>query len=104
MVARTRPSRRSHRARSNYAAMLANDEDERRDGTGSEPIFQSVAEQLNAAGIEYQTPFAVGATPEAGLSDREIIKREGTLEYQLAIVPPLRDFGTNCNASRNVRA
>ncbi len=70
-----------------YAAMLANDEDERRDGTGSEPIFQSVAEQLNAAGIEYQTPFAVGATPEAGLSDREIIKREGTLEYQLAIVP-----------------
>jgi hypothetical protein len=44
-----------------YAAMLANDEDERRDGTGSEPVFQSVAEQLSAAGIEYQTPFAVGA-------------------------------------------
>jgi hypothetical protein len=29
----------------------------------------------------------VGAVPEAGLSDREIIKREGTLEYQLAVVP-----------------
>ena len=75
-------------AESYYAAMLANDEEERREGTGSEPLFQSIAEQLSAAGIEYQTPFAVGATPEAGLSDREVLKRAGTLEYELAIVPP----------------
>ncbi|OSI28008.1 hypothetical protein BST65_10615 [Bradyrhizobium canariense] len=71
-----------------YAARLANDEEERREGTGSEPLFQSIAEQLGAAGIEYQTPFAVGVTPEAGLSDREVLKRAGTLEYELAIVPP----------------
>lgn len=71
-----------------YAGRLANDEEERREGTGSEPLFQSIAEQLSAAGIEYQTPFAVGVTPEAGLSDREILKRAGTLEYEMAIVPP----------------
>jgi integrase len=71
-----------------YAARLANDEEERREGTGSEPLFQSIAAQLSAAGIEYQTPFAVGVTPETGLSDREILKRAGTLEYELAIVPP----------------
>lgn len=35
----------------------------------------------------YQTPFAVGVTPEAGLSDREVLKRADTLEYELAIVP-----------------
>ncbi|WP_283814968.1 hypothetical protein [Bradyrhizobium neotropicale] len=35
-----------------YAARLANDEEERREGTGSEPLFQSIAEQFNAAGIE----------------------------------------------------
>ena len=70
-----------------YAAMLASDEEERREGTGSEPLFQSVAEQLRGAGIEYRTPFAVGSLPEAGLSDREVWKRTDTLEYQLAIVP-----------------
>jgi hypothetical protein len=61
-----------------YGSMLANDEEERREGTGSEPVFQSVAEQLAAAGIEYNTPFEVGNLPEAGLTDREIAKREGT--------------------------
>lgn len=71
-----------------YAARLANDEEERREGTGSEPLFQSIAEQLSAAGIEYRTPFAIGVTPEAGLSDREVLKRVGTLEYELAIIPP----------------
>lgn len=29
-----------------------NDEEERRERTGSEPLFQSIAEQLNAAGIK----------------------------------------------------
>jgi integrase len=75
-------------AESYYAAMLANDEWERQEGTGSEPAFQSVARQLSAAGINYQAPFAVGELPEAGLSDREIYKRKDTLEFELAIVPP----------------
>jgi integrase len=71
-----------------YASMMANDEEERREGTDSEPLFQSVAKQLSDAGIEYRTPFTVGVTPEAGLSDREIYKRASSLDYQLAIVPP----------------
>jgi len=75
-------------AESYYAARLANDEWERQEGTGSEPVFQSVAKQLSAAGIDYRTPFAVGELPEAGLSDREIYKRKDTLEFELAIVPP----------------
>jgi hypothetical protein len=75
-------------AESYYATMLANDEEERRDGTGSEPLFHSIAEQLNAAGIEYRTPWTVGTVPEAGLSDREIYKRTDTLEFDLAISSP----------------
>jgi hypothetical protein len=74
-------------AESYYASMLANDEEARREGTDSEPLFQSVAKQLSDAGIEYQTPFAVGELPEAGLSDREIYKRKDTLDYELSIIP-----------------
>jgi hypothetical protein len=70
-----------------YAAMLADDEEERGEGTGSEGVFQSVAQQLSVEGIEYRTSFAVGEMPEAGLSDREIYKRKDTLDYQLAILP-----------------
>jgi hypothetical protein len=70
-------------AESYYATMLADDEAERREGTGSEPVFQKIAKQLDAAGVEYETPFAIGPLPEAGLSDREIIKRENTLEWIL---------------------
>jgi hypothetical protein len=61
----------------------ADDEEERREGTGSEPVFQKIAKQLDAAGAEYETTFAIGPSPEAGLSDREIIKRENTLEWIL---------------------
>jgi hypothetical protein len=70
-------------AESYYATMLADDEEERREGTGSEPVFQRMAKQLDAAGVEYETPFAIGALPEAGLSDREIIKREHLLALHL---------------------
>ncbi|WP_343208230.1 site-specific integrase [Bradyrhizobium sp. Ai1a-2] len=73
-------------AESYYATMLADDEEERREGTGSEPVFQGVAKQLDTAGVEYDTPFAVGVLPEAGLSDREIFKRAELLEYQLPMV------------------
>jgi hypothetical protein len=47
-----------------YAAVMANDEKERREGTGSEPLFQSVAEQLSAAG--YRIPNAVCRGRTAG--------------------------------------
>lgn len=75
-------------AESFYATMLADDEEARREGTGSEPCFQAIAAQLAAAGLEDNTPFRVGALPEAGLSDREIIKRAEGLEFALSIVPP----------------
>jgi hypothetical protein len=58
-----------------YANILAEDEEERREGTGSEPVFQSVARQLADAGIEFDTPFHIGSVPEFGLSDREVYKR-----------------------------
>jgi integrase len=74
-------------AEAHYASVLRHDELERREGTGSEPIFQGIARQLDAAGVKYETPFAIGSLPEAGLSDREIIKRESTLEYALAAAP-----------------
>jgi integrase len=62
-------------AQYHYAAVLAEDEEIRRDGTGSEPLFQSIAHQLIDAGIEFDTPFHIGSTPEYGLSDREMQKR-----------------------------
>jgi hypothetical protein len=70
-------------AESYYATLLAEDEQERRDGTGSEPVFQRITNQLNAAGIEYETPFTVGALPETGMSDRELIKQVSLVEWLL---------------------
>jgi hypothetical protein len=37
-----------------YASVLHDDEEERREGTGSEPIFQGIARQLAAAGVMRQ--------------------------------------------------
>jgi integrase len=71
-------------AESYYASVLLNDEEERREGTGSESVFQSIARQLAAAGVEYQTPFVVGPLPEAGLSDREVVKRAKLLDFKLS--------------------
>ncbi len=70
-------------AESYYASILESDEEERREGTGSEAVFQSIAKQLTAAGVEFRTPFDVGSLPEAGLSDREVYKREELLADQL---------------------
>jgi hypothetical protein len=67
--------------------MLAEDEEERREGTGSELLFQDIAQQLSEAGFRAQTSFAVAEPPGAGLSDRELVKRAETLEYQLATSP-----------------
>jgi hypothetical protein len=49
------------------------------------PGFQSIAAQLAAAGLEVQTPFAIGPLPEAGLSDREVYKRAENLEFGLHV-------------------
>jgi hypothetical protein len=65
-----------------YSWTLEEDEESRRDGTGSEEVFQDVAEQLRGLGIAFYTPFRTnGPKPSFGLSDREILKvREGTDE------------------------
>jgi integrase len=70
-------------AEMHFAATLEADETARREGTGSEPAFQSIAAQLAAAGVMFKTPFNIGALPEAGLSDREVHKRSEQLEYAL---------------------
>jgi len=58
-----------------YAWMLEEDEEIRRDGTGSEEVFQDVAQQLREAGISFFTPFPTTAKrPSFGLSDREMRK------------------------------
>ena len=69
-----------------YSVMLDADETTRREGTGSEPVFQSIAAQLTAAGVEFKTPFAIGALPEAGLSDREVYKRAEHLSWELTVM------------------
>jgi integrase len=66
-----------------YATLLDRDENVRREGTGSEAGFQSIAAQLTAAGVTLKTPFAVGALPEAGLSAREVHKRTEQLSWEL---------------------
>jgi hypothetical protein len=68
-----------------YASMLDSDETMRREGTGTEPGFQSIAAQLAAAGLTGNTPFAIGVLPEAGLSAREVYKRAEHLEWELDV-------------------
>jgi integrase len=68
-----------------YALMLDNDETVRREGTGTEPGFQSIAAQLAAAGVKFNTPFSIGALPEAGLSAREVYKRAEHLAWELDV-------------------
>lgn len=70
-------------AESYYATMLAEDEQERREGTGSEPVYQKIAKQLDAAGVEYETPFVIGPLPEFGMSDRELIKQINLVDWLL---------------------
>jgi hypothetical protein len=68
-----------------YASMLETDETVRREGTGSEAGFQSIAQQLIDAGIEPQTPFSIGPPPETGLSAREVYKRTEHLAWDLDV-------------------
>ena len=68
-----------------FAAMLAEDEEMRREGTGTEPLFQSVARQLSEAGVQFKTQFQIGLVPEYGLSEREMQKRAADLEAYVSL-------------------
>jgi integrase len=65
-----------------FAHQLGIDDEDWREG-GSEQLFQSVAKQLSAAGVEYTTAYQVGDLPKIGLSDREMHKRAETLAWTL---------------------
>jgi hypothetical protein len=68
-----------------YAAMLAEDDDIRRDGTDSEDVFQANTQQLLQAGLDFKTPFFVGPKPAFGLSDREATKLSETVQTMLPV-------------------
>jgi len=65
-----------------FAHQLAVDDEDRREG-GSEQLFQSLAQQLSANGVEYETAFQLGSPPKLGLSDREMQKRAETHAWTL---------------------
>ena len=47
-------------AQYHYASDLAEDDEMRRDGTGSEAVFQGIARQLVDAGVELRPSFMLG--------------------------------------------
>ena len=66
-----------------YASMLEEDDEVRRDGTGSEELFQAVTKQLEDAGVPFSTPFATTGKPTFGLSDREMHKLQENVDWPL---------------------
>jgi integrase len=72
-------------AQYHFAAVLAEDDEMRREGTGSEPVFQNIARQLADAGVEFETQFHIGTSPEYGLSEREMQKHAADLEIYIGI-------------------
>ena len=67
-----------------FASMLEEDEEVRRDGTGSEELFQAIARQLQEAGAAPLPQFSLNAKPAYGLSDREMLKLREGVEGPLA--------------------
>ena len=66
-----------------YATILGEDEDVRRDGTGSEELYQSLANQLAEAGVAAEAAFAVSPRPTFGLSNREMEKLRENMAWVL---------------------
>lgn len=68
-----------------HVSLLADDDDIRQFGTGSEVLSQNIAKQLAEAGVPVVTAFALKPPPAYGLSDREMVKREEAIDAGLAI-------------------
>ena len=66
-----------------YANILEEDDEMRRDGTGSEAVFQNVERQLSKGGAKFATPFQNNGAPGYGLSAREMHKIDETLDMVL---------------------
>jgi integrase len=71
-----------------YASTLAADEDFTTDGhQADEDLVHSVADQLTAAGVEYDMPASLdGQRPPYGLTNRQVTKREAELAWYLPII------------------
>jgi integrase len=71
-----------------FAAMLASDEEDTRDGLGSQDaLLRSVAKQLDEAGVEITMPLPLDTSrPAYGLSDREVAKRALDLAWELPLM------------------
>jgi integrase len=70
-----------------FAEMLHLDEEETREGTGRDAFMQSIAAQLDAAGVQYTmgVPFSKNP-PEHGLSDADVLRRLADLEFETPIL------------------
>lgn len=66
-----------------YASMLSEDEEVRRDGTGSEQVYRDVAKQLADLGIQVTTMFKPEPLPPFGMTERELTKRRNTVDVVL---------------------
>lgn len=66
-----------------YASMLGEDEDVRRDGSGSEQVYQEVAKQFAELGIAAATGFDRQPTPAFGMSEREVIQNQQSVLFVL---------------------
>jgi hypothetical protein len=67
-----------------FASILQEDKEVRRDGTGSEVLFQSITAQLHDAGFAHQQQVPAEGKPAFGLSDREMLRLREGVEDPLA--------------------
>jgi integrase len=68
-----------------YATLLQEDEDIRRDGDGSEEVYQGVAAQLAEQGVAVTAGYPLLPQPPFGMSEREFEKHQETIEWVLPL-------------------
>jgi len=68
-----------------FASVLDEDEEVRQEGTGSEELFERVAQQLRDAGVDFKTPYATTGKPAFGRSDREMAQLQSNAAINLPV-------------------
>jgi integrase len=66
-----------------FATLLQEDEDIRRDGTGSEQVYRDVAKQLAEHGVQAATMFKPEPLAPFGMTEREIEKQRDAVDTAL---------------------
>jgi integrase len=70
-----------------YASTLHDDDERTREGTGRDAMMRSIAAQLDAAGVPYRMLIPPSEhTPQYGMSQSEVLRREADLEFLLPIM------------------